>query len=571
MDTVDRLAAGTLVGDDYVIERELARGGMGAVYVARQRSTGRLRALKVLQPSLLDQGKHVERFLQEARIGAAFRSAHVVEVIAAGVVRELGTPWLAMELLEGETLAHRVERSGPMALSELAQLTTQLGDALGAAHQAGVVHRDIKPENLFLCAVPSATFHWSLKVLDFGIAKVVQESRTSATATSSIGTPLWMAPEQTDAHGRIAPPTDVWALALVLFWAHTGRIYWQSANVEPFSLSAVLREMIIDPIEPASTRAIALGASMPPALDPWFARCLDRDPSRRFANGREACDALLGLLSSMHEVPVSAPVAFASTAAMPVVNPATLAPVAPIAPIASATPTPSPFAVAAPHAMIASAAPVVAPSGPPSERPPETRPPAAPAVKSSKATRALWVVAVLSMLGGLVGIGIALSNEFEFVGASQPERSRRRANPSALAQPNIPASHSGAPPTNALAHPMAPTLVAPSGPALAPPLGPAVVPIAQTPEVPSAPEAPAHARQRTRSGEVSQYCGMFGGALSVGYYVRRPPASARDDDRDAQQSGCRSFFALCGGGSRPDCPPYSEAVQERQTAWCCPR
>jgi tRNA A-37 threonylcarbamoyl transferase component Bud32 len=429
MDTVDRLAAGALIGDDFVIERELARGGMGAVYVARQRSTGRLRALKVLQPSLLDGGRHVERFLQEARIGAAFRSAHVVEVIAAGVVRELGTPWMAMELLEGETLARRVERVGPMALPEIAQLAVQLGDALGAAHGAGVVHRDIKPENLFLCAVPSATFHWSLKVLDFGIAKVVQDSRTAATATSSIGTPLWMAPEQTDAQGRIGPATDVWALGLLLFWAHTGRYYWRSANLEHLNLSAVLREMIIDPIEPASTRAISLGASMPPALDPWFARCLDRDAHRRFSNGREACDALLALLSSLHEVPVATPVAFASTTAMPAVTPVGVHTFTSVA----ATSAPSVAATAfAPAAPALAAAPPLAPA---SARPP---PPVAASADraprsdgearpSGAGTRVLWTIAVLSMLVGLIGIAIALYNEFEFVGRSRSEGRAPRA------------------------------------------------------------------------------------------------------------------------------------------------
>ncbi|MFO0559189.1 MAG: protein kinase [Polyangiales bacterium] len=556
MDSSDRLATGALVGDDFVIEREIAHGGMGTVYLARQRSTGRARALKVLHPSLLDHEKSVERFLQEARIGAVFRSAHVVEVIAAGVHRELGTPWLAMELLEGETLAQRVARAGPMAWPEIAQLAAQLGDALGAAHAAGVVHRDIKPENLFLCASSTASFHWSLKVLDFGIAKVIQESRTSATATASIGTPLWMAPEQTDAHGQISAQTDVWSLALVLFWSHVGHPYWRAANTENTNLSAVLRELILDPIEPASVRAHALGAFVPTALDPWFARCWQRDPRARFAHGREACDALVAALHAMHEAPVSTPVAFAATTAMPAAIAAHDPAHTPLRPISNA---PSPVAqTLAAQPPLASAQPSPrAPTTPlepareaPREEPREEK-------KSSAATRALWAVAALCTLVGLAAMGLGLYKRFEFVGLDSNDRPRAPRSPRTSAQPSSTTTVA----TNALAPNNTGAFTTP---ALAQP--PAVAPQPAQITIPTIVE-----RQRTHSDEDDSTCqALSNSTLSTAFDVATPPSTENEDDHDARQRGCRSAYALCRTHAEIPCPEYSVALGEGHSVWCCP-
>ncbi|MGK4003073.1 protein kinase [Sorangium sp. So ce1036] len=285
-------AIGMLFGE-FRIVRPLSAGGMGAVYVAEQASTGKLRALKLMHPQLCADARLRERFEQEARVGALVESDHIVQVIGAGVDAQSGVPWLAMELLEGEDLAVRLRRCGLFSPQDMHAVFEQLCHALGAAHRAGVVHRDMKPQNIFLAKTHSATAPWSVKVLDFGIAKIAAEANTMATA--SLGTPLWMAPEQTDARGQITPATDVWALGLIAFAMLTGRMYWRAAN-DPMgtAMPVLLREILLEPLDPASTRATALGRAgcIVHPFDAWFSRCVARDPSERFSTAQEAFDAL---------------------------------------------------------------------------------------------------------------------------------------------------------------------------------------------------------------------------------------------------------------------------------------
>ncbi|WP_437943177.1 serine/threonine-protein kinase [Sorangium sp. So ce281] len=285
-------AVGMLFGE-FRLVRPLSAGGMGAVYIAEQASTGKLRALKLMHPQLCADARLRERFEQEARVGALVESDHVVQVIGAGVDAASGVPWLAMELLEGEDLAQRMKRSGLLSAQDVHEIFRQLCHALGAAHRAGVVHRDMKPQNVFLAKTQSATARWSVKVLDFGIAKIAAEASTMATA--SLGTPLWMAPEQTDARGQISPATDVWALGLIAFSLLTGRMYWRAAN-DPMgtAMPVLLREILFEAIDPASVRAIALGRAgcIVHPFDAWFARCVAREPSQRFQTAQEAFDAL---------------------------------------------------------------------------------------------------------------------------------------------------------------------------------------------------------------------------------------------------------------------------------------
>ncbi|WP_049876410.1 serine/threonine-protein kinase [Sorangium cellulosum] len=285
-------AVGMLFGE-FRIVRPLSAGGMGAVYIAEQASTGKLRALKLMHPQLCVDARLRERFEQEARVGALVESDHVVQVIGAGVDAASGVPWLAMELLEGEDLSQRMRRSGLLSAQDVHEIFRQLCHALGAAHRAGVVHRDMKPQNVFLAKTQSATARWSVKVLDFGIAKIAAEASTMATA--SLGTPLWMAPEQSDPRGQISPATDVWALGLIAFALLTGRMYWRAAN-DPMgtAMPVLLREILFEPIDPASVRATALGRAgcIVHPFDAWFARCVAREPSQRFQTAQEAFDAL---------------------------------------------------------------------------------------------------------------------------------------------------------------------------------------------------------------------------------------------------------------------------------------
>jgi serine/threonine protein kinase len=266
---------------DFRILEPLSAGGMGTVYLAEQLSTGKRRALKLMHAELEQIPKLRERFAKEARVGGSIRSQHVVEVVAAGVDERSNTPWIAMELLSGEDLSAFVARQGALPFSATVVLLRQVCHALGAAHAAGIVHRDLKPENVFLARAERADVPFTIKLLDFGIAKLVSE----LTRTQVVGTLLFMAPEQLEGRG-IVPATDVWALGLVAFYLMTGKHYWL-LDVGPAEMIAQIRG---GAVEPASSRARRLGAprAMPLQFDAWFARALDLDPARRFANAERA-------------------------------------------------------------------------------------------------------------------------------------------------------------------------------------------------------------------------------------------------------------------------------------------
>jgi len=282
--------------EGFLVERKLSEGGMGAVYRVKQLATGRERALKLMHPELVSNDDLRDKFIQEANIGARVQSEHVVDVVDAGVDAATGMPWLAMELLEGEDLGAVILRKGRLDLSEVATIFEQLCHAVGAAHVAGIVHRDLKPENVFLASTKRAGAPFTIKVLDFGIAKLVEEARTSSN-TGLMGSPYWMAPEQTERKMQISPATDVWALGLIAYRLLTGRYYWLSAGEEGASVTVFLRELVIEPLAFASDRARqqGVGELLPAGFDAWFARCVVRDQSARFADARAALDGFRAL------------------------------------------------------------------------------------------------------------------------------------------------------------------------------------------------------------------------------------------------------------------------------------
>ena len=233
-----------------------------------------------------------ERFVREAQAAAAIDSDHVVEIVTAGVDEESGAPYIAMELLKGEELADAVERRGRLPLGEVREIFSQIGHALENAHSQGIVHRDLKPENIFLAQARRRAQPFTAKLLDFGVAKWLTHGNP-ALGTQPVGSPLFMAPEQTDSLGNICPATDVWALGLLAFYLLTGKCYWLGA--EHASVPVLLREVCIDPIIPASTRARALGvaAHIPKGFDAWFLRCVARDIGERYEEGGAAVEAFL--------------------------------------------------------------------------------------------------------------------------------------------------------------------------------------------------------------------------------------------------------------------------------------
>ncbi|MFO0629090.1 MAG: serine/threonine-protein kinase [Polyangiales bacterium] len=300
---------GAVIGRTYRVVRPLAQGGMGAVYVCED-PTGRRCAVKVMHARLIDDPKNRARFAQEAAVSEHIGTEHVVDVFGRGIDEATGMPFIAMELLEGETLQARIWRGGhPNVLprEESLAVLDQLATVLEAAHARGLVHRDLKPENIFLTPRPHQGAPFTLKLLDFGVARFVDPSRPVHNATAAIGTPLWMAPEQ-HTGAEISPAADVWAVGLIAFQLLPGRFYWLAANQKELNIPQLLQELLFDPLPPAVHRAAALGCTqhIPVAFDAWFTRCVARDPAARFPTAVPMRAALAASLAGPLSTPTPA-------------------------------------------------------------------------------------------------------------------------------------------------------------------------------------------------------------------------------------------------------------------------
>jgi len=208
---------GKTFSNRYRIDKVLGEGGMGRVYVATQLSIGREVALKTLHPAFVSEKRHLKRFYKEAQSASALTSPHVVRIHDFGLDEETGSPYISMEYLKGRTLGDCIEQEGPLGSRRCANIMMQVLKAMMEAQQAGIVHRDLKPDNIFLVA--SADGEDFVKVMDFGIAKVLDSSSDSGqslTATgTTVGTPLYMSPEQILGN-QVDFRADVYSLGCIL-------------------------------------------------------------------------------------------------------------------------------------------------------------------------------------------------------------------------------------------------------------------------------------------------------------------------------------------------------------------
>ncbi len=282
------LQDGAVFAGRYRILRCIATGGMGAVYEVLHLETERRRALKVMLPHVLQSDDLRERFKREAKVAAQIESDFIVDVFDAGVDEATKMPFLVMELLKGEELGKRLKRIGKLAPADVVAHMHQTALALDKTHRAAIVHRDLKPENLFLTDREEGPPR--IKVLDFGIAKIVAESAT-AGATQSIGTPLYMAPEQFNPASRLTGAADIYALGMVTFTLLAGKAYW-AEEARGGNIFALANVAMRGPSEPASVRAARRGVPLPPAFDAWFAQITATDPAQRFPTATEAVRAL---------------------------------------------------------------------------------------------------------------------------------------------------------------------------------------------------------------------------------------------------------------------------------------
>ncbi|HRI65734.1 MAG TPA: serine/threonine-protein kinase [Polyangium sp.] len=288
------LPKGTLFAGRYSVERVIAKGGMGAVYEVVHVETERRRALKVMLPHLVSSDELRQRFRQEARVAAKIDSAFIVDVFDAGIDEQTKMPFLVMELLRGEELGKRLARLGVLPAREVVEYLGQTALALDKTHHARIVHRDLKPENLFLAEQDIGPPR--IKVLDFGIAKLVAEQGTEANATQSIGTPMYMAPEQFLPGGKVSPATDLFSLGMMAYTLLVGSPYWREERETQGNVYAFIGAVMAGPLEPATTRALRQSVELPIGFDAWFAQATAKDPTKRFGKATEAIAALAHLL-----------------------------------------------------------------------------------------------------------------------------------------------------------------------------------------------------------------------------------------------------------------------------------
>jgi serine/threonine-protein kinase len=208
------LTDGVTIGGKYLVEGYLGGGGIGEVYRATHTWTGRMVALKVLRPHYAEEPSVVQRFFSEAKLTARLKHPNVVDVLDMG--SDGRTVYLVLECLVGASLADYLNERGRLDLANAQRLLLPIMRALDLAHRAGVVHRDLKPDNIFLHR--DETGRTVPKLLDFGLAKVAQASKSGLTIAGSIlGTPAYMSPEQAQGAEDVGPSADVWALGVTLY------------------------------------------------------------------------------------------------------------------------------------------------------------------------------------------------------------------------------------------------------------------------------------------------------------------------------------------------------------------
>lgn len=279
-------ATGELVAERFDLEREIARGGMGSIWRAHHVRLDTPVAVKFIDAKFADSEFLRERFQREARAAARLRSRHVVQILDYGVWQKI--PYIAMELLEGETLADRLERQGRLEPTETLSLVKGVVRALSKAAELSIVHRDLKPENLFIV---SERGHDYAKVLDFGVAKLrdpnLLDSNGHTKTGVVVGTPYYMSPEQSDGTRTVDPRSDLWSLAVIVFECLTGELPFYSE-----AFGNLVLKINSGPIPVPSDRR----RDLPRAFDGWWSRAASRDPDERFQTADDFFAALYDAL-----------------------------------------------------------------------------------------------------------------------------------------------------------------------------------------------------------------------------------------------------------------------------------
>ncbi|WP_437274838.1 serine/threonine-protein kinase [Sorangium sp. So ce375] len=275
---------GQKLGGKYTIDRLIGEGGMGAVYEGHHAGTGRRVAVKVITGDIAKKPKLAQRFEVEAQAAATIASDHVVQVLDVGH-DERGAPFMVMEHLAGEDVAGLLARVSALAPEAAVKIAVQACLGLGSAHARGIVHRDVKPGNLFLCARDGGGV--TVKLLDFGIAKITGEASAGAKLTRTgaiIGSPIYMSPEQARTVHHIDHRTDLWSLGVVLYEMLAGH----APHHDIEALGGLIFAICSRPVPPLRSAA--------PWVDPRLAAAVERalviDPAGRYQSAGEMATVL---------------------------------------------------------------------------------------------------------------------------------------------------------------------------------------------------------------------------------------------------------------------------------------
>jgi len=250
---------------------------MGSVWLAEHTRLDALCAVKFIDREGRNNWEVRRRFHHEAKAAAQLRSPHVVQILDHGEWENI--PYIAMEYLEGEDLAHRLHRVGRLSWGETCRIASHVARALGKAHAAGIVHRDVKPENIFLVRDDDSEI---AKVLDFGIAQHAT-SEPNGGNRSILGTPFYMSPEQVSGTVRVDHRSDLFSLAIIVYQCLTGELPFVGEAVNDVFLQILHAPMPI-PSEKAE--------DLPPTFDAWWTRAIARDVSHRYQTAKEFAEAL---------------------------------------------------------------------------------------------------------------------------------------------------------------------------------------------------------------------------------------------------------------------------------------
>lgn len=302
---------GVVVGGRYLLVRPLAKGGMGSVWIARHRDLDIDVSVKFMAPSLLANEDLRARFEREAKVAARLISRHIVKVLDYGADDRM--PYIAMELLRGESLADRIAREGRLSVGVARHLIEQICKALRVAHDEQLVHRDLKPGNIFLALEDNEEV---VKVLDFGIVKETgrrgtNEARLETDTGIAMGSVHYMSPEQIRSSRSVDARSDLWSVAVILYKMLTGDV--------PFPGTAhgdVMVRVCTDPLVPPSF----VVPGLPKEIDAFFARALTRDPAGRYQSANEfaaAFDLAASLVPSDERVPGNSPRGWKKTIELP--------------------------------------------------------------------------------------------------------------------------------------------------------------------------------------------------------------------------------------------------------------